>query len=247
LVPDGSSATRSGANDCSHSTLCSGASSDSRCLIGRCVAHPLVERVCSNWVWRLPPGQGLIALTFDDSPDSTTTHSLLAALDSAEIKATFFLNGENCAANAKVLREAADRGHILANHGHCHRSHLFRAAAFQRRNILAADEELQRLDIPSERLFRPPYGSFNPLTSHVLKRIGYVGVLWSLMVWDWLEQDASIIWNRLESGLHDGAIIVLHDSHSTTKNVIGLIPRLAETVYQRGWRFVPLTSSTVSR
>jgi peptidoglycan-N-acetylglucosamine deacetylase len=88
--------------------------------------------------------------------------------------------------------------------------------------------------------FRPCYGQFNPLTINVLRRLGYTGVLWSLIAYDWLEQSEVDLWHGIRSKLHDGAIIVLHDGHATTPTMIRTLARLAEDVARRGWTFVPL-------
>ena len=74
------------------------------------MASQFVESICSRWIWRLRAGEGRIALTFDDSPDKHTTPELLAALNTLDIRATFFLNGENLEGNGQLLRDALTSG-----------------------------------------------------------------------------------------------------------------------------------------
>jgi peptidoglycan-N-acetylglucosamine deacetylase len=195
-------------------------------------------------MWRLPAGSGTVALTFDDGPHSETTNILLDTLRDLDIKATFFLVGEQCAENADVLRRLAAEGHLLANHGFSHKYHCALGRATQRSNIVKTEDELKALNLEPVKLFRPPYGSFNPLTRPLLDSLHYQGVLWSLMVWDWHDQSIEKLWKRISLQLHEGAIIVLHDAHQTTHNVIRILPRLAEEVHRRSWRFVLLNTST---
>jgi peptidoglycan/xylan/chitin deacetylase (PgdA/CDA1 family) len=153
--------------------------------------------------------------------------------------------GDQCKSNSEILRETSEHGHVIANHGFHHKHHAFRGREFQRQNVLRADDVLRKLQIRSSRLFRPPYGSINPLSAKVLADIGYRGVMWSLMVWDWREQSQGRLWPRLRRKLHDGSIIVLHDAHNTTHHVIQLLPRLADEVRSRGWKFAPLDASVI--
>src|SRR5258708_29117716 len=41
--------------------------------------------------WRGPPGRPFVALTFDDGPDEATTPLVLAELERAGVRATFFV------------------------------------------------------------------------------------------------------------------------------------------------------------
>ena len=46
----------------------------------------------------------IVAITFDDGPCSRTTNRLLDGLKERNVKATFFLVGENAEANEKVVK-----------------------------------------------------------------------------------------------------------------------------------------------
>jgi peptidoglycan/xylan/chitin deacetylase (PgdA/CDA1 family) len=203
----------------------------------------LVERVFGSWLWRLPEGSQSVALTFDDGPDPATTPALLTALQSLGISATHFLVGSRCRENLSLAGELSSAGQVVGNHGFDHQSFFLRSGTFQRDSILRTERMLVQVLPEPLHLFRPPYGRFNLSTSGVLRRTGYRGVLWSLGAKDWREQRENVLWDRLKHGLHEGAIILLHDGHPATEVVIHLLPRLAEEVAHRGWRFVPLRSA----
>ena len=200
----------------------------------------LVERIFRQWWWRLPDGCKAVALTFDDGPHPTTTPALLSALNRLQIPATHFLLGSRCADNIALVGELCAAGQTVGSHGFDHASLLFRSAAYQRNSLRRTERAL--LDVLPEplRLFRPPYGCFNAATPHLLAAMNYSGVLWSLHARDWEEQTEARLWKRLERGLHEGAIILLHDGHPSTAAVIRILPRLAEEVARRGWSFVAL-------
>ena len=55
-----------------------------------------------------------IALTFDDGPSATLTPKLLDLLAAHQMKATFFVVGQNAADNPAILKRALREGHAIA-------------------------------------------------------------------------------------------------------------------------------------
>jgi peptidoglycan-N-acetylglucosamine deacetylase len=205
------------------------------------MARRLREIICSGWLWRLKPGSNRVVLTFDDGPHIDTTPSLLAELDRLKIPTTHFVIGSHCARCVDLVRQVADSGHVIGNHGFEHRGFAFMSRAGQQTSISAADSEIRRALGIGCTLFRPPFGSLNMWTRPTLQSLGYRGVLWSVIARDWAAQSEGDLWSHLSSQLHDGAIIVLHDGHPTTAGVIRILPRLAEEIARRGWSFTHLT------
>ena len=62
-------------------------------------------------------GGKLVALTFDDGPNTTTTVKVLDVLKSNDVVATFFLCGKDIDASTRdVLKRAVEQGCQLENH-----------------------------------------------------------------------------------------------------------------------------------
>ncbi len=66
---------------------------------------------------------GYYALTFDDGPTSNTT-ALLNTLNSAGVKATFFIWGSKVSSNPSAIQAMANAGHKIENHSHTHQHML---------------------------------------------------------------------------------------------------------------------------
>ena len=64
---------------------------------------------------------GGVALTFDDGPHPEGTPAVLEILAEADIKATFFLVGEQVERRPSLAAEIAGQGHLVALHGYRHR------------------------------------------------------------------------------------------------------------------------------
>src|SRR3954468_16953550 len=58
----------------------------------------------------------LVALTFDDGPDPTSTPAVLRLLDRYDAKSTFFMVGAAAHRHPRMVREIAEAGHAIANH-----------------------------------------------------------------------------------------------------------------------------------
>jgi peptidoglycan/xylan/chitin deacetylase (PgdA/CDA1 family) len=169
---------------------------------------------------------------------------LLKEFERLGIATTMFILGNRVKPNSSLLRDCAAAGHVLAVHGYDHHSFLWHGKAWQMNSISRTEGILIESEVPYQKLFRPPYGRFNPATFAALRDLNYAGVLWSRMVNDWIVQDVVKLEQRLCRNLQDSDIIVLHDGHEATPRMIQALPRLADEVARRGWRFVTLSTPT---
>ena len=63
-----------------------------------------------------------VAMTFDDGPSEKLTPALLDLLAQHQIRATFFVIGENVVEHPEILQRAVREGHEIANHSWSHPS-----------------------------------------------------------------------------------------------------------------------------
>ena len=61
-----------------------------------------------------------IALTFDDGPHPVYTEQMLNLLEEMEVPATFFLLGQNVEKQGELVKEIAQKGHLIGNHTYHH-------------------------------------------------------------------------------------------------------------------------------
>ena len=71
-------------------------------------------------LWRLNKGVKAVYLTFDDGPIPEVTPRVLEILDHYQVKATFFMVGDNVRKHPDIFNRVKDAGHRLGNHTYNH-------------------------------------------------------------------------------------------------------------------------------
>jgi peptidoglycan-N-acetylglucosamine deacetylase len=200
---------------------------------------------------RLDPGatgEGRVALTFDDGPDTDSTPAVLDALDAIGVRATFFVVGEQLEQNWRIARDAADRGHELALHGYTHPRHdqLGPAAARDEvaRGVGAFEAALGR----RPALMRPPYGLFSEHSYAACGKLGLEPVYWSAWALDWEAIAPDRITDLACRDLVSGMIVLLHDSPRYAERESALataeaLPQIAERAAELGLELGPVGRS----
>ena len=109
-------------------------------------------------VWRKSSRCKDLYLTFDDGPDSKSTHALIALLKPFDVKATFFCLGTQVQSNMELCKDLLREGHMIANHNLNHDN----GWKTNTNEYLAGVEKCQcilgRHHLTQRRLYRPPYG-----------------------------------------------------------------------------------------
>lgn len=153
-----------------------------------------------------------IALTFDDGPDDVYTPELLDLLQAEEVHATFFLVAERAKAHPELVERMKTEGHAIGLHSLSHRGFWLETPRQTRLDFENSLQIFQELDVELVG-FRPPWGTFNLLTSHYAHQADLPIYLWTRNAQDWaIETHVEDIVQRVTHQLADGEIIVLHDA-----------------------------------
>ena len=212
-------------------------------LVGLIVVLVLLVPVCGQLAKRsmpvsselrveLPPGQKLVALTFDDGPHPEYTRALLDGLKEREIRATFFLVGSQLAYAPELVERMDREGHQIGVHTLDH----VKVEGLSQEEFLHQVEgmrrEIYRLVGERELWLRPPYGQMDERTP--VWSDGPV-ILWSVDPEDWRDGDADRVARHIVSHTRDGDIVLAHDIYPST--VEGVL-RAADGLRERGFVFV---------
>ena len=193
--------------------------------------NTILKKLYPSALWRMDPEDKAIYLTFDDGPIPEVTPWVLDKLDQFEVKATFFMVGDNVRKHPDIFRMVVERGHGIGNHTMHH------IKIFDRNSLRYMDDvrEAERIIIenmtlaPSDsryevfnhqsiifnekKLFRPPHGFMNHSQYKKLQRAGYKIVMWDLVTRDYSYKltPPQVLSNVLRY-TRNGSLITFHDS-----------------------------------
>jgi peptidoglycan/xylan/chitin deacetylase (PgdA/CDA1 family) len=180
------------------------------------------------------------ALTFDDGPHAQGTPAVLEVLARANVRATFFLVGEQVRRNPALAREIAAAGHAIGLHCDRHRN-LLRLAPWQvREDIARAQEAIEAETGTSPLLYRPPYGIANAAALRLARERGWRTLLWTQWGRDWESRATpESILARITDGAGEGSVLLLHDAddysaEGSWRRTAAALPLVLETLAERG-------------
>lgn len=186
-------------------------------------------------------------LTFDDGPSEENTNAILDILKERNIKATFFVVGENVEKHPEIAKRIVEEGHTIGIH--CNR-HVYEEVYASPDAYMADFEEAYRIVYETTgvevKLFRFPGGSQNAYNKKVYKEIIRQMTEKGFIYFDWNAslEDATthadpevLIENATSSTLKRKKVVMLaHDTvYATAVCLEDLIDSLPE------YRMEPLT------
>jgi peptidoglycan/xylan/chitin deacetylase (PgdA/CDA1 family) len=155
---------------------------------------------------------GTVHLTFDDGPDPEWTPRVLAALEAAGARATFFVDAQRALLQRDLVRATVDAGHEVGFHCFEHVRHTERDDAELHAEV---DLGLGLLDLVglAPRAWRAPWGVETATTRRLAAEYDLQLWGWNIDTHDWRGDSAAEMFGALEAqgGLRAGDVILMHD------------------------------------
>ena len=179
-------------------------------------------------------------LTFDDGPSEETTGKILDILKERDIKATFFVVGENVRRYPDMARRIVEEGHTIGIHCNCHvYDEIYASVDSYLEDFQAAYDAVYETTGVEVKLFRFPGGSINAYNKEVCEDIiqemtqrGYIYFDWNGSLEDAVKKSTpeKLLQNARESTLGRKKIVMLaHDIIPNTAQCLeALIDQLPE-------------------
>ena len=153
---------------------------------------------------------GQVALTFDDGPGPQTL-DVLEELEREHAVATFFVMGQNAVADPDTVKTLYDAGMQIGNHTWTHPQLARLSASKQLSELRRTSDEIEKIIGVRPRFYRPPYWSWNYLTTREAAELGMIGTMFSVDTGDWEKPGTdAIIKAALKA--QDGDVIAFHDA-----------------------------------
>jgi len=160
----------------------------------------------------------------------------LDILKTHNIKAGFFLIGQNIEKNREIVIRTLGEGHIVGSHSWSHRrSFGFRSS----RKVL---EDLRKNELLIENtcgkkvnLFRPPFGVTNPNIAKAARLLDYTVIGWSIRSLDTIGNSNEKTIRRVIRRLKPGSVILFHDNH---EGIAPILEAVITKAVEEGYEFV---------
>lgn len=180
----------------------------------------------------------VVALTFDDGPNTTTTNEVLDVLDKHKVVASFFLIGNNINdESAKAVKRAYDLGCEINNHSKSHGYMDKMTAEEIKAEYDYVDEKVLEITGEHTKFFRPPYIAVGDL---MWENIG-VPFISGVGCNDW---DSKVSVERrvavIKKSVKDGSIILMHDAQGNSKTVEA-IDQIIPALKEQGYKFTTVS------
>lgn len=193
------------------------------------VCHVTVETIPYYIRPNLDADKPMVALTFDDGPNKSTTSIILDALKQYNGSATFFIVGNRLlsSGNAECSKRMVEQGCQLGNHTYDH-THYEKKVTEE--DITGCIEAVEEVTGHKPSAFRPTGGEMTDFIGGHSQAPIYI---WSVDTLDWKYRDEKRLYDVLTNDVRDGDIVLMHDIYeSTAQAVAQAVPVLVENGFQ---------------
>ncbi|MCD1259002.1 polysaccharide deacetylase family protein [Paenibacillus athensensis] len=178
-----------------------------------------------------------VYLTIDAGGPLIDVDLMLKSLKDNDVKANFFISGNNIKNNPDYLKRLVADGHLIANHTMTHKD-FNELTDEQILQEISGFEQLYKQITGQEvvKFFRFPYGHYNMHNLQLVSSLGYTSVFWSTAMRDWepRKNGADDPYNDIMNNLHDGNVILMHQG---SKENMEALDRILKDVKAKGYEF----------
>ncbi|MDD6736873.1 MAG: polysaccharide deacetylase family protein [Prevotella sp.] len=181
--------------------------------------------------WRMDKHERAVYLTFDDGPIPEATPFILKTLAEFNIKATFFMVGDNVRKYPDLYQQVVEAGHRIGNHTYHH------IGGFRHSIKHYCDDADQANELLHTDLFRPPHGWMR------IDQYLWLGRKYRIVMWDLVTRDYSKwltpqeVLNNVRRYTRNGSIITFHDSTKSIEKLHFALPEAIKWLKKQGYEF----------
>ena len=168
-------------------------------------------------LWRMDKNDHSVYLTFDDGPIPESTPFILETLRRFNVKATFFMVGENVLRYHDLYNQIIQEGHQVGNHTFNH------VGSFKHWTLTYGINTEMANDLIKSHLFRPPHGWMR-LSVYWWLRRRYTIVMWDVV-------------RNVKRYTRNGSIITFHDSLKSIDKLKKALPESLQWLKNQGYTF----------
>ena len=185
---------------------------------------------------RVETPEKVLALTFDDGPTRAHTDEILGILREENVRATFYVVGNEIEKNPGELEKITADGHEIGNHTFSHKRMIFVTPSFVRDEIERTDDLIRKAGYQKEITFRPPYGKKMVALPWYLSENKRKTITFDVEPETYVEKSADIIKYTVENA-KNGSIILLHVAYDNRAESMKSVRPIIKSLREKGFQF----------
>ncbi|MGG4169296.1 polysaccharide deacetylase family protein [Rossellomorea vietnamensis] len=180
--------------------------------------------------------QKVVALTFDDGP-TKNVDDIIPLLKKYDIKATFFLIGNEMEENPEEAEKLVNEGHQIGNHTYSHHRMILKSPSFIKEEIEKTDDLIRKAGYTGEIDFRPPNGKKIMGLPYYLSKHNRDTIMWNIEP-DTFYTDAEDQIEYVNDNVTPGSIILMHAMYDKTGEEMRALEGIIQSLSNQGYTFV---------
>ncbi len=189
-------------------------------------------------VYSVDTEENKVALTINCAWNADDIDIILNTLSENNVKATFFMVGDWINKFPDAVKKIYDSGNEIANHSESH-AHV---------NNLSYEKNVEQINKCSDRiksitgspttLYRGPYGEYNDTVVKAAKDNNHMMIQWNIDTLDYNGLTGDQMWERIETKLDKGSIILMHNG---TENTALSLDMIIKNIKNKGYNLVTVS------
>lgn len=189
-------------------------------------------------IYRVKTDEKKVAFTMNCAWNADDIDSILKTLEENDVKITFFMVGDWIEKYPEAVQKIYQAGHEVASHSdtHPHVNNLSYEKNIE--EIEKSNDKIEKIIGSRTQIYRAPYGEYNNTVIQAAQDKGYYTIQWSLDTLDYTGLTGEQMWQRLESKIKEGDIILMHNG---TKHTADSLDMLIKNTKQKGLEIVKIS------
>lgn len=179
-----------------------------------------------------------VALTINCAWNADDIDKILEVLEKNKVKLTFFMVGDWVEKYPEETKKIYNAGHEIGNHSFSH-PHVNNLSQQENENeILKCSKLVEALTGQGTKLYRAPYGEYNDTVIKSARNVNHEAIQWSLDTLDYQGLEGSQMWDRLNTKIKAGSIILMHNG---TEHTADSLEMLITNIRNKGYEVVKVS------
>lgn len=179
-------------------------------------------------IYRGHPEKPMVSFLINVAWGNEYLPKILQTLESHQVYATFFLEGQWAKKHPEMAQMIVEYGHEIGNHSYSHPQMENLSKQKQFDEMKQTNDVIEAITEWKIEWFAPPSGGYNDETIQTAFELNMRTVMWTVDTIDWQKPSTNVLIQRVMSKVHPGAMILMHPTQPTAEAMDELITQLKQ-------------------